>query len=209
MLLCIVKIRLFRVKSTGFHIINVASGHPHTKQGQLGFYWGKVGKKEVIKQRQVNHLFIHIIGIELVFYICSMMNKCLCENVFTLGATIETNAIYIYIDIETTFTLLCLHINNRELQRKKKTKPVLPFCAIYKIWQYSSRPAYKGWKEQQRKEKQLCLEMQLNLRDVKGYWRWEGKVIHREACEEPQKMQWKHWDFAFLPKDESIWCTWW
>lgn len=92
-----------------------------------------MGKKEVIKQRQVNHLFIHIIGIELVFYICSMMNKCLCENVFTLGATIETNAIYIYIDIETTFTLLCLHINNRELQRKKKTKPVLPFCAIYKI----------------------------------------------------------------------------
>lgn len=209
MLLCIVKIRLVRVKSTGFHIINVASGHPHTKQGQLGFYWGKVGKKEVIKQRQVNHLFIHIIGIELVFYICSMMNKCLCENVFTLGATIETNAIYIYIDIETTFTLLCLHINNRELQRKKKTKPVLPFCAIYKIWQYSSRPSYKGWKEQQRKEKQLCLEMQLNLRDVKGYWRWEGKVIHREACEEPQKMQWKHWDFAFLPKDESIWRTWW
>lgn len=105
--------------------------------------------------------------------------------------------IYIYIDIETTFTLLCLHINNRELQRKKKTKPVLPFCAIYKIWQYSSRPSYKGWKEQQRKEKQLCLEMQLNLRDVKGYWRWEGKVIHREACEEPQKMT---LGFCFPPK---------
>lgn len=84
------------------------------------------GKKEVIKQHQVNQLFIHIIGIKLVFYICSMMNKCLCENVFTLGATIE----------RLVFTLLCLHIKNRELQRKKKkqkTKPVLPFCAIYKI----------------------------------------------------------------------------
>lgn len=39
-----------------------------------------------------------------------MMNKCLCENVFTLGATIE----------RLVFTLLCLHIKNRELQRKKK-----------------------------------------------------------------------------------------
>lgn len=133
MLLCIVKIRLFRVKSTGFHIINVASGHPHTKQGQLGFYWGKVGKKEVIKQRQVNHLFIYIIGIELVFYICSMMNKCLCENVFILGATIETNAIYIYIYIETTFTLLCLHINNRELQRKKKRSQSCHFVQFIKF----------------------------------------------------------------------------
>lgn len=81
-----------------------------------------MGKKEAIKQRQVNHLFIDIIGIKLVFYICSMMNKCLCENVFTLGATTE----------RLVFTVLCLHIKNRELQRKKM-KPVLPFCAIYKF----------------------------------------------------------------------------
>jgi len=35
MLLCTLKIRLFRVESKGFHVINVASGYPHTEQGQL------------------------------------------------------------------------------------------------------------------------------------------------------------------------------
>lgn len=38
MLLCTPKIRLFRVESKGFHIINVASGHSHTEQGQLSIY---------------------------------------------------------------------------------------------------------------------------------------------------------------------------
>lgn len=181
MLLCIVKIRLFRVKSTGFHIINVASGHPHTSYNRN---W-----TSILYMQYDEQMFVW---------------KCF----YTWSHYRDKCDIYIYRYRDNIYIVVFTHQQQRTT-KKKKTKPVLPFCAIYKIWQYSSRPSYKGWKEQQRKEKQLCLEMQLNLRDVKGYWRWEGKVIHREACEEPQKMQWKHWDFAFLPKDESIWRTWW
>lgn len=81
-----------------------------------------MGKKEVIKQRQVNHLFIHIIGIELVFYICSMMNKCLCENVFTLGATIETNAIYIYRYRDNIYIVVFTHQQQRTTKKKKRSQ---------------------------------------------------------------------------------------
>lgn len=41
MLLCTLKIRLFRVESKGFHIINMACDCPHNQQGQLSIYLGK------------------------------------------------------------------------------------------------------------------------------------------------------------------------
>lgn len=46
MLLCTLKIRLFRVESKGLHIINYASCFPHTEKGQLCSYLEKSECKE-------------------------------------------------------------------------------------------------------------------------------------------------------------------
>lgn len=42
MLLCTLKIRLFRVESKGLHIINVTSDCPQSEQGQFNIYPGEV-----------------------------------------------------------------------------------------------------------------------------------------------------------------------
>lgn len=61
-----------------------------------------------------------------------MMNKCLCENVFTLGATIETNAIYIYIYRyrDNIYIVVFTHQQQRTTKKKKNEASLAILCNL-------------------------------------------------------------------------------